>query len=126
MSGEAAPVDAYGKEVAKAEVTKVVETKEPDPVNDPITYFGFGAVTLWGAILSFMVRNKYRGIPESNEWWKKNCPATAYTDANVKASYGCATETLTCPQPMFVKSFPTTGYVMGWLQSECLDAAPIK
>ena len=81
MSEEAAPAGEIGKEVAEGEATKVDETKEPDPVNDPITYFGFGAVTLWGAILSFMVRSKYRGIPESNAWWKKNCPVTAYTEA---------------------------------------------
>ena len=109
MSEEVEP-DAYGAEVAKtAESAKTAEVAaEPDPTNDTFSYFGFGAVTLWGAVMSFMIRNNYMGIPASNDWWKKNCPATAYTKEQAAKKWDCETETLTCPRPTFITSKSAT------------------
>jgi len=79
------------------------EVEEPDPENDPISYFGFGAVALWGAVLGFLIRNKYTGIPESNAFWKGQCPATALTGAGIATALGAntvlcgATPKDTCP-----------------------------
>jgi len=92
--------EGYGEEVKGEE--EILEEKE-DPINPPIFYYGYGAVSLWSIIVGYLILGWYPNRFKTDAWWKLQCPETAYTTASYKTlkdanGIDCKPQTEACPE----------------------------